>query len=273
MRGPSRGTAVVALARNLMKLHSAKLSAALIASSAALGIALCAALAHSQSEQQAPDYRSNPAALIEAYRHVEVASVSDAMEQLLHEKRYMSHNMRPIFPARFAGTALTVKLVKQEGANSAAINGMLEAIDSGGKDSVYVMQLEDGANIAGMGGLMGTAMSVRGFAGAVISGGVRDVAQLTKIGFPVYSTGPVPSTAVGHYRFAAMNAPVVCDGVNVSAQDIIVADPDGVAVVPRAKAVDVLLLAQKLDNQEHSTLPLIEKLHSIVEAVKQFGRI
>jgi len=89
----------------------------------------------------------------------------------------------------------------------------------------------------------------------------------------VYSTGPVPSTVVGHYRFAAVNAPIVCDGVNVLAQDIIVADPDGVVVVPRARAVDVLLLAQKLDNQEHSTLPLIEKLHSIVEAVKQLGRI
>lgn len=250
-----------------------KLPAALAAGALAIGAAICAFLSHAQPPKPAPDYRSDPTALIEAYRHVEVASVSDAMEQLLHEKGYMSHNMRPIFPTRFAGAALTVKLVKQEGADSAAVNGMLEAIDSGGKDSVYVMQLEDGANIAGMGGLMGTAMSVRGFAGAVIGGGVRDVAQLTKIGFPVYSTGPVPSTVVGHYRFAAVNAPIVCDGVNVSAQDIIVADPDGVVVVPRARAVDVLLLAQKLDNQEHSTLPLIEKLHSIVEAVKQLGRI
>lgn len=250
-----------------------KLSAALAAALFAIGLTTYTLLAYSQAPKQAADYGSDPAALIEAYRHVEVASVSDAMEQLLHERRYMSHNMRPIFPTRFAGTALTVKLVKQEGADAAAINGMLEAIDSGGKDAVYVMELEDGANIAGVGGLMGTAMSVRGFAGAVIGGGVRDVAQLTKIGFPVYSTGPVPSTAVGHYRFASMNTPIVCDGVTVAAQDIVVADPDGVAVVPRSRAVDVLLLAQKLDNQEHSTLPLIEKLHSIVEAVKRFGRI
>jgi regulator of RNase E activity RraA len=253
--------------------HLPKLSAPVYIGCVAISVAICALFAHSQAQRQTPDYKSDSTALIEAYRHVEVASVSDAMEQLLHEKRYMSHNMRPIFPTRFAGAALTVKLVKQEGADSAAVNGMLEAIDSGGKDAVYVMQLEDGANVAGMGGLMGTAMSVRGFAGAVIGGGVRDVAQLTKIGFPVYSTGPVPSTAVGHYRFAAMNQPIVCDGVNVSPRDIVVADPDGVAVVPRARAVDVLLLAQKLDNQEHSTLPFIEKFHSIMEAVKQFGRI
>jgi regulator of RNase E activity RraA len=181
--------------------------------------------------------------------------------------------MRPIFPARFAGTALTVKLVKQEGADGAALNGMLEAIDKGGPGSVYVMELQDGDDIAGMGGLMGTAMASRGYAGAVIGGGVRDLPQLNRIGFPVYATGIVPSTAVGHYRFAAMNVPIVCDGVEVSPQDIIVADPDGIVVVPRAKAEEILRLAQKLDNTEHSTYPYIEKFHSIVEAVKQFGRI
>ena len=51
------------------------------------------------------------------------------------------------------------------------------------------MKVEDGADIAGMGGLMGTAMSSRGFAGAVVDGGVRDIAQLKRIGFPVYATG------------------------------------------------------------------------------------
>ena len=65
---------------------------------------------------------------------------------------------------------------------------MLQAIDSGGPGSVYVMQVEDGADIAGMGGLMGTAMFSRGFSGAVIDGGVRDLPQLKRIGFPVYST-------------------------------------------------------------------------------------
>ena len=60
----------------------------------------------------------------------------------MHEKRYMSHNMRPIFPTRFAGTALTVKLVKQENTTSADLNGMLEAIDKGGPGSVYVMPLK-----------------------------------------------------------------------------------------------------------------------------------
>jgi len=233
----------------------------------------CTVIAPMQRPVDAADNLGDTNALVDAFRHVEVASISDALEQLLHEKRFMSHNMRPIAPTRFAGLALTVKLVKQEHASSEALNGMLEAIDKGGPGSVYVMEIENGADTAGMGGLMGTAMSSRGFAGAVIGGGVRDLPQLTKIGFPVYALGVVPSTAVGHYRFEAMNVPIMCDGVEVSPQDIVVADADGVVVVPRAKAAEVLALAQKLDNTEHSTYPFIEKLHSIVEAVKQFGRI
>jgi len=219
------------------------------------------------------DYQADPAAMLDAYRHVEAASVSDAIEQTLHQKRYMSHRMQSIFPTKFAGTALTVKLVKQENHDADALTGMLKAIDSGGSGSVYVMQVEDGADIAGMGGLMGTAMFSRGFAGAIIDGGVRDLPQLKKIGFPVYSTGPVPSTSVSHYRFGGMNIPVDCDGVRVNPNDIIVADQDGVVVVPRDRAAEILVLAQKLDNSEHSMYPFIEKFHSIEEAVKQFGRI
>jgi regulator of RNase E activity RraA len=211
--------------------------------------------------------------LVEAFRHVEVASVSDALEQVVGKKMYMSHRMRPIFSSKFAGIALTVHLKKEENDDPAALNGMLAAIDEGQKDSVYVMVVDDGADIAGMGGLMGTAMSARNYAGAVIDGGVRDVAYLQKIGFPVFALGIVPSTSVHHYRFAGANVPVVCDGVAVNPGDIIVADADGIAVVPRAAAEKTLALAQQLDFKEHSMYAIIEKAKSIVEAVKQVGRL
>jgi len=245
----------------------------------AVAVVLCALpltithIVHADAPKTVADYQADPAAMLEAFRHVEVASVSDAIEQLLHEKRYMSHHMQPIFPTKFAGTALTVQLVKQENHDPDALTGMLKAIDTGAPGSVYVMKVEDGADIAGMGGLMGTAMFSRGFAGAVIDGGVRDLPQLKRIGFPVFATGPVPSTSVGHYRFGGMNIPVECDGVKVNPNDIIAADQDGVVVVPRERAAEVLVLAQKLDNSEHSMYPFIEKFHSIEEAVKQFGRI
>ena len=226
---------------------------------------------HTVSAQTAPG--TDDASLIEAYRHVEVASVSDALEQIVGKKMYMTHRMRPIFPSKFAGIALTVHLKKEENDDPAALNGMLAAIDSGQRNSVYVMQVDDGADIAGMGGLMGTAMSARNYAGAVIDGGVRDVAYLQKIGFPVFALGIVPSTSVHHYRFAGSNVPVICDGVTVNSGDIVVADADGVAVVPRTAAEKTLALAQQLDYKEHSMYAIIEKAKSIVEAVKQVGRL
>jgi regulator of RNase E activity RraA len=212
--------------------------------------------------------------LIANFRRVEVASVSDALEQITGKRMYMSHRMQPIFTAKFAGFARTVQLKKDEGnSDPAALSGMLAAIDQGSTDDVYVMAVEDGQDIAGMGGLMGTAMSARGYAGAVIDGGVRDVAYLRKIGFPVFATGIVPSTSVHHYRFADAQIPVTCDGIVVNAGDIIVADSDGVAVVPKARAQEVLTLAQQMDFKEHSMYPVIEQMKSIVEAVKKFGRL
>src|ERR1700691_1017876 len=186
----------------------------------------------------------------------------------------MSHRMQPIFTAKFAGFARTVALKKDEGnRDPEALTGMHEAIDQGSTNSVYVMALEDGEDIAGMGGLMGTAMAARGYAGAVIDGGVRDVAYLRKIGFPVYASGIVPSTSVGHYRVAGTGISVVCDGVTVDAGDIVAADSDGVVVVPRAIAPKVLVLSQQLDFKEHSMYAYIENLKSVQEAVKKFGRL
>jgi regulator of RNase E activity RraA len=230
-------------------------------------------VARSESRAQGNPSGSE-AGLIADFRRVEVASVSDAIEQLTGKRMYMSHRMHPIFTTKFAGFARTVLLKKDEGnADPAALNGMLQAIDDGSTDSVYVMVLEDGEDIAGMGGLMGTAMLARGYAGAVIDGGVRDVAYLRKIGFPVYATGIVPSTSVHHYHFGGSQIPVTCDGVVVNAGDIVTADSDGVVVVPRAQAEKVLALAQQMDFKEHSMYAVIEQMRSIVEAVKKFGRI
>jgi regulator of RNase E activity RraA len=236
-----------------------------------LAVAVQVGFGHAQSNTVTP---STDSELIAQFRRVEVASVSDALEQVTGKKMYMSHRMQPIFTAKFAGYARTVQLKKDEGnKDPEALTGMLEAIDQGSTDSVYVMAVEDGEDIAGMGGLMGTAMAARGYAGAVIDGGVRDVGYLRKIGFPVFATGIVPSTSVHHYRFAGAQIPLLCNGVTVNPGDIVVADSDGVAVVPRAQAQPVLALAQQMDYKEHSMYAVIEQLKSIVQAVKKFGRL
>jgi regulator of RNase E activity RraA len=212
--------------------------------------------------------------LIEGFRNVEVSSVSDAIEQLYGQKAYMSHDMRALFKTKFAGPAVTVLMKKEEHKEgSAASQGMLDAIDAAPPGSIYVMVLPDGLDYAGMGALMATAMKARGMTAAIIDGSVRDLPQIQRIQFPVYSRGVAPSTTINHFRFAGVNVPVTCAGAKVNGGDIIVADEDGVVAVPRAHAEDVLKKAQALDQTEHQMLPFIEQFKSLKEAVAKFGRI
>jgi 4-hydroxy-4-methyl-2-oxoglutarate aldolase len=212
--------------------------------------------------------------LVQGFRETEVASVSDAIEQLYGQRAFMSHEMRALEKTKFAGPAWTVLMKREETKNGGpAVQGMLDAIDAAPPGAVYVMSVEDGGDFAGIGGLMATGMKAHALAGAVIDASIRDTPQIKKLQFPVFSRGVVPSTMVGHYRFAGVNVPVTCAGVKVNPGDMITADEDGVVVVPKAHAADVLKKAQELDFQEHSTIPLIEKFRSIKEAVAKFGRI
>jgi regulator of RNase E activity RraA len=212
--------------------------------------------------------------LIEGFRTTEVAAVADATEQLYGQRSYMSHDMRPLFKTKFAGPAVTVLLKKEEHKEgSAASQGMMDAIDAAPPGSVYVMVLDDGLDYGAIGGLMVTAMKYRGLAGAVVDGSIRDTPQIGKLQFPVFSRGVAPSTTINHFRCAGVNISVTCAGMRVNAGDIITADEDGVAVVARARAAEVLKKAQDLDNTEHSMFPFIEKFRSLKDAVAKFGRI
>src|SRR5919106_415582 len=107
--------------------------------------------------------------VFDQFRLVEVASVSDAMEQLYGQRAYMSHEMRPLTATKFAGPAVTVMLKKEEHKEgSKASQGMLDLIDSSPAGSVYVMVLEDGADYAGIGGLVGRRVKKPGLPRAII---------------------------------------------------------------------------------------------------------
>jgi 4-hydroxy-4-methyl-2-oxoglutarate aldolase len=219
---------------------------------------------------------AQPAAdpLIEGFRNTEVASVADAIEQLYGTQNYMHHDMRALFKTKFAGPAVTVSMKKEEHKEgAAATQGMIDAIDTAQAGSVYVMVLEDGLDYGAVGGLMSTTMKVRGLAGAVVDASIRDLPQIQRLQFPIYSRGVSPGTTINHYRCVGVNVAVTCAGVKVNARDIISADEDGVVVVPREKAAEILKKAQQLDFSEHSMFPFIEQFKSLKEAVAKFGRL
>ena len=213
------------------------------------------------------------AALLDGYRHVEVASVSDAREKITGLRMHMSHRMRPIFPFQVCWDRTHGEI--EERRKSRPRRPARYA--GGNRPGRTEFRVTDGRRgrqrYCRHGRTEGNSDGFPEFSAAVIDGGVRDVAYLQKIGFPVFGLGIVPATSVNHYRFAGSNVPVVCDGVAVTAGDIVVVDPDGVVVVPRVQAAEVLTLAQEMDFKEHSMYVYIEKLRSIEEAVKNFGRL
>lgn len=211
------------------------------------------------------------ALLVSGLKGVAVASVSDAIDRVTGKRGFMSHQIRPLFPAKIAGPAVTV--LGRPSTKSVPPTHALEAIDTAPPGSVLVIVMEQGEDVAGIGGLMATAASVRGLEGAILDAGARDVAEIEALNFPVFSKSIIPSTSVGRYETVAKQIPVMAGGVEVRPGDIVVGDRDGVVVVPREKAAEVLKVAQQIDELEKKMVPEIRRLKSILKAVELFRRI
>jgi 4-hydroxy-4-methyl-2-oxoglutarate aldolase len=221
--------------------------------------------------------------LLDAFRKVPVASVSDAVDQVSKKRGFLYHDMRAIFETHIAGRAVTALLRPLSKAGGAAsptlgVSHSVQAIDESGPGQVVVIVIEDGPDvsgldIAGIGGLMATDAKARGLEGAIIDGGARDAGEIAQMGFPVFSRSLIPSTSVGRYTSVSKNEPVTCAGVTISPGDIIVGDRDGVVAVPKEQAQAVLKRAQEIDAREAQMFPLIRKFKSLAKVVEMFQRI
>jgi len=215
--------------------------------------------------------------LLAGFERSTVASVADAVDQITGTRGFLSHDMRPrTGNIRVVGRATTalLKPAPPEKATPALSTGMSTAmIDNAKPGEVGVIVIEDGLDVAGIGGLMGTAAKARGMAGVIVDGGVRDLKEVRGLGLAIYARSVVPSSTVSRFAGVAKDVPVQCAGVRIAPGDIIVADEDGVVSVPAARAQEVLKRAQEIDERETKMVPYILKFKALTKAVEVFNRI
>lgn len=226
-----------------------------------------------QQASKAPAY-TDP--ILAGFAKSTVASVADAMDQVVGKRGYMNHDMRPIVGTKIVGRAAT-SLVKpatpEQSTPALSTKHSVEMIDNAKPGEVGVIVMEGTLDVAAIGGLMGTAAKSRGMAGMVLDGAVRDIAELRGLGLPVFARSVSPGTAVGRYASVAKNVEVTCGGIQIRPGDVIVAGEDGVVVVPKEREQEVLKRSQEIDDREMKMVPFIKQFRSLSKAIEKFNRI
>ena len=211
-----------------------------------------------------------PAEWVERLHKLYTPVVADVLDKIGYRQQTMRPGIRPLFAqAKTAGFALTVQTVPaREVTPAKPYAGELAAVDALQMNDVMVVGWGEWSF---WGELLSTAARYRGCNGVVIDGLTRDTQAIIDMKFPVFCRGIHPADSLGRLDVAAHNVPINCGGVHINPGDLILADHDGVVVIPHAIAEQTLKLAEEKVSGENLVRKALAGGMSATAAFEKYG--
>lgn len=211
----------------------------------------------------------------ERFSAIYTAALADILDARGHHAQTLPPSIRPLEPGtRLAGPAYTVKGGPASNTDGAAYDGAIRKVLAmlgdvpAGHVAVYACDQDVSAHL---GELSVTSLKTRSVAGCVLDGGCRDISFIRDEGFPVFSRFVTPEDSTWRWDLEATQVPVAIGAVRIEPGDWIVGDDDGVVIVPRAIAEDVLAEAERKAATESEIRSAVREGMAPLEAYERFG--
>jgi regulator of RNase E activity RraA len=209
---------------------------------------------------------------IEKLRNLNTPTLANALEDLGIEGVITGLHAAGV-GLRCVGRAVTVlEMTGPRGAFPASDFKVGHMIDAAGPGDVVVVS-NGGAPISSWGGTASYAAHLKGIAGLVVDGGIRDREEIMEIGFPAFARHMIPTTGKTRIRVEAIGAPITCSGIRVNPGDAIVADGTGIVCIPAERAGEVADLATRYAADDALAMKELASGLTFREAMAKFAKI
>lgn len=202
------------------------------------------------------------------------ALVSDALDRLGYRRQSPALRLQPwTGVTKLVGRAKTTLWADMAHEDPRPYELELRAVDSCQPDDVMVCAVNGSLRAAVWGELLSTAAKNRGCVGVIIDGAVRDVAKMTELGFPCFALATNVYDSLNRQRVIEIDVPVELGGVTCAPGDLVIADLDGMVVVPRAVEAQAIADAWAKANTENKILDDLRRGHSATEVFRRHGTL
>jgi 4-hydroxy-4-methyl-2-oxoglutarate aldolase len=204
--------------------------------------------------------------IVERLARLDSCAVSDALDKL--DIKGTVIGILPLYPTeRIVGRAVTVRLKTKGPGEETTRHLCTAAVEASDPGDIIVIDHKGRTDVAGWGGILSTAATVKRVAGVIIDGATRDVDEAKGLGLPLFAKAAVPLTARGRIIEDATNEPIEIAGVAVRPGDYIIADNSGVVVVPADRAAEVAPAAEAIVAREAAMARDVLAGKSVVEVM------